>query len=142
MPKPEAFVTEIQTADLDLEMAVKPEEVEELQTGKLNRTWLALRVAARDRLNRFDKVDDGRSIEKLTETDPIIEARSTDAGNGTEQSNEEPGSTEAPGDSSVAEQNSEGQSEKVEEVRAGSTDQPDQVMTETVPMETEQVASA
>ncbi|KAJ9668096.1 hypothetical protein H2201_001902 [Coniosporium apollinis] len=69
VPSAEFFVREIQTYELDLEMAATEDEKQKLQDDILGATWRALRVAARDKLSLFDKVDDGKNLQRLLQSD-------------------------------------------------------------------------
>lgn len=69
VPSAEFFVKEIQMYELDLEMAATEDEKQKLQDDILGATWRALRVAARDKLSLFDKVDDGKNLQRLLQSD-------------------------------------------------------------------------
>ncbi|EON65357.1 hypothetical protein W97_04595 [Coniosporium apollinis CBS 100218] len=69
VPSAEFFVKEIQMYELDLEMAATEDEKQKLQDDILGTTWRALRVAARDKLSLFDKVDDGKNLQRLLQSD-------------------------------------------------------------------------
>lgn len=43
------------------------EDKHNLQEAKASKTWRALRIASKDRLSLFDKIDDGKQLEALFE---------------------------------------------------------------------------
>jgi THO complex subunit 1 len=53
----------VQNVDLDIEMASSAEEKALLEDQKMSKTWRALRLMSKTKLNLFDKVDDGKKLE-------------------------------------------------------------------------------
>jgi THO complex subunit 1 len=68
VPDAETLVKAIQNDDLDLEMATTDEEKHALQVAKTSKTWRTLRIAGKTKLTLFDKVDDGKNLEALFQT--------------------------------------------------------------------------
>jgi len=66
-PNAEMLVKDVANAELDLEMAMTDEEKQELQEAKTSKTWRALRLASKTKLNLFDQVDDGRNLQCLVQ---------------------------------------------------------------------------
>jgi THO complex subunit 1 len=60
-------VKEVAGAELDLEMATTDEERQNLQDSKTSKIWRALRLASKTKLSLFDKVDDGRNLERFVQ---------------------------------------------------------------------------
>jgi hypothetical protein len=67
LPDAEALVKDVQTVELDMEMAFTDEEKQQLQESKTSKTWRALRLASKTRLSLFDQVDDGRNLQCLVQ---------------------------------------------------------------------------
>ncbi|KAL1632858.1 hypothetical protein SLS56_003348 [Neofusicoccum ribis] len=67
IPTAESLHRGIQGDELDLEMAMTDEDKHNLQEAKASKTWRALRIASKDRLSLFDKIDDGKQLEALFE---------------------------------------------------------------------------
>ncbi|KAK0662882.1 THO complex subunit 1 [Lasiodiplodia hormozganensis] len=67
IPTAESLHRGIQEDELDLEMAMTDEDKHRLQEAKASKTWRALRIASKDRLSLFDKIDDGRQLQALFE---------------------------------------------------------------------------
>lgn len=55
--------------ELDLDFAADDEEKQKLEEAKATKTWRLLRIAAKDRLGRFDKVEDGKSVSCLIQSE-------------------------------------------------------------------------
>ncbi|KAF2761128.1 hypothetical protein EJ05DRAFT_253689 [Pseudovirgaria hyperparasitica] len=122
VPTPESFIHGIQGDDLDLEMATEDEK-ESLHTAKTSKTWRALRISSRDKLSRFDQIDDGKNIQKLTQVEPSAEPHA-ELSNVTEQGEAGSGPVELTTESSVTEKGEKVQgTPPLEEQRAGSSDQ-------------------
>ncbi|KKY17276.1 putative nuclear matrix protein [Diplodia seriata] len=67
IPTAESLHKGIQEDELDMEMAMADEDKHRLQEAKASKTWRALRVASKDRLSLFDKIDDGKQLQALFE---------------------------------------------------------------------------
>lgn len=67
LPDAEALVKDVQTVELDMEMAFTDEEKQQLQESRTSKTWRALRLASKTRLSLFDQVDDGRNLQCLVQ---------------------------------------------------------------------------
>ena len=63
LPDAQTLVRDVQNVDLDLEMADDAEEKKALEDQKMSKTWRALRLLSKTKLNLFDKVDDGKNLE-------------------------------------------------------------------------------
>ncbi|KAH7046035.1 THO complex, subunit THOC1 [Macrophomina phaseolina] len=74
IPTPESLHRGIQGDELDLEMAMTDEDKHKLQQAKASKTWRALRIASKDRLSLFDKIDDGKQLQALFEPEGSDEA--------------------------------------------------------------------
>ena len=75
-PSAESILGEIKMVDLDLEMAdpdKDPKEWAELKTKRANKTWLALRLGARKKFAVFDKIDENKSLEELSDEPTLSE---------------------------------------------------------------------
>lgn len=55
--------------ELDLDFAADDEEKQKLEEAKATKTWRLLRIAAKDRLGRFDKLEDGKSMSCLVQSE-------------------------------------------------------------------------
>lgn len=53
--------------DFRIDMSQSSEEKEESAKAKSSKTWRTLRLAARSKLNLFDKIDDGKNLKVLFE---------------------------------------------------------------------------
>ncbi|KZF22775.1 hypothetical protein L228DRAFT_268158 [Xylona heveae TC161] len=65
MPSVESFERPIEGDDLDLDMAMTDEDKQLSLNAKASKTWRALRLASRGRLNLFDKIEDGNKLQIL-----------------------------------------------------------------------------
>lgn len=63
LPDAKTLVRDVQEMDLDLDIANTEDEKRELEDQKMSKTWRALRLMSKTKLNLFDKVDDGRNLE-------------------------------------------------------------------------------
>jgi THO complex subunit 1 len=61
-------VRDVQNVDLDIEMANTDEVKKQLDDQKMSKTWRALRLMSKTKLNLFDKVDDGKNLECFVQT--------------------------------------------------------------------------
>jgi THO complex subunit 1 len=62
LPDASTLVRDVQNVDLDLEMANSEQEKAQLEDQKMSKTWRALRLMSKTKLNLFDKVDDGKNL--------------------------------------------------------------------------------
>lgn len=89
-PSAESLWQKIEADDLDMDFANTDEEKEQLQESKASKTWRALRLASRHRLDRFEKIDvDGKNLKRLFEQEVIEEGSGAgkDADSGVTASN-------------------------------------------------------
>ncbi|KAL8904332.1 MAG: hypothetical protein Q9207_003343 [Kuettlingeria erythrocarpa] len=70
LPKVEDYKAPIIEDEFDMEMARTEEEKEEAATRKASKMWRALRLASKDRLNLFDKIEDGKDLGPLFDPPP------------------------------------------------------------------------
>ena len=68
IPTVESFRGPIAEDDFDLSMAKNEEEKKRAEEARASKNWRVLRVASKNRLGLFDKIDDGSSIEALFQT--------------------------------------------------------------------------
>lgn len=59
---------DVQNVDLDIEMANTEEEKKQLEDQKMSKTWRALRLMSKTKLDLFDKVNDGNNLECFVKT--------------------------------------------------------------------------
>ncbi|KAF2267932.1 nuclear matrix protein [Lojkania enalia] len=78
LPSAELYQQKNQTIELDLEMVTSEEERRQLEGGKTSNTWRGLRLASKDRLSSFDRVEYGKGLERLFQPVSSIEAASED----------------------------------------------------------------
>ncbi|OCL07779.1 hypothetical protein AOQ84DRAFT_319438 [Glonium stellatum] len=74
VPSAESFAEAVAGIELDMEMAMAEEEKENLGEAKTSKTWRALRIASKDKLSLFDRIEDGKSLERLFQPDTVDEA--------------------------------------------------------------------
>jgi len=92
LPSADSLVKEVETVELDLEMAMDDEEKQTLEDAKSTKTWRLLRIASKSNLGRFDKVEDGKNLSRLVQPDAPedgVEESAPDASEG--QDNGAPG---------------------------------------------------
>lgn len=71
VPSAESFAEAVAGIELDMDMAVAEQEKENLGEAKTSKTWRALRIASRDKLSLFDRIEDGKSLERLFQPDTV-----------------------------------------------------------------------
>ena len=69
IPTAESFERPIADDDFEIEMAKTNEEKQLAIDAKASKLWRALRIASKNKLNRFDKIDDGNNLKALFEPD-------------------------------------------------------------------------
>lgn len=52
-------------SELDLDIADAEEEKRQLEEKKTSNTWRGLRLASKDRLSSFDRLEHGKGLERL-----------------------------------------------------------------------------
>ena len=67
MPKAETLVKKVTEIDLDLDFAATDEEKQALEESKAGKLWRTLRITSKTKLNLFEKLDDGGSLNILIE---------------------------------------------------------------------------
>ncbi|KAL8760047.1 MAG: hypothetical protein Q9184_003442 [Pyrenodesmia sp. 2 TL-2023] len=70
LPKVEDYKAAIMEDEFDIAMARTEEEKEEAATRKASKMWRALRLASKNRLNLFDKIEDGKDLGALFDPPP------------------------------------------------------------------------
>ena len=65
IPSIESFRGPIAEDDFDLRMANNDEEKQRAEEARASKYWRILRIASKNKLGMFDKIDDGSSIEAL-----------------------------------------------------------------------------
>ncbi|KAI4120776.1 MAG: hypothetical protein LQ338_006773 [Usnochroma carphineum] len=73
LPRVEDYKAPIMEDEFDMEMAKTEEEKEAAETARASKMWRALRLASKNRLNVFDKIEDGKDLGPLF--DPPSEER-------------------------------------------------------------------
>ena len=62
VPTVESFMQPIENDQLDMDMAMRDEDKRLSMEAKASKTWRALRIASKSKLNLFDKIEDGRNL--------------------------------------------------------------------------------
>ncbi|KAI4159396.1 MAG: hypothetical protein L6R39_000374 [Caloplaca ligustica] len=70
LPKVEDYKAPILEDEFDMEMARTEEEKEEAGTKRASKMWRALRLASKNRLNLFDRIEDGKDLGALFDPPP------------------------------------------------------------------------
>lgn len=78
VPKVEDFKGPIMEDEFDLEMAKTEAEREAVAVAKASKMWRTLRLASKNRLNLFDKLEDGSGLAPLFEQVPPLPANKAD----------------------------------------------------------------
>ncbi|KAF2178872.1 nuclear matrix protein [Zopfia rhizophila CBS 207.26] len=90
VPSGESYVRDVQTMELDLDMVTSEQEKREMGENKASNTWRALRIASKDKLSLFERLDgqdaqrqftaqlDSKVLERLFQPEPAIEATGED----------------------------------------------------------------
>ena len=74
-PAMDSYMRGIADDEFNIDMAQNTEEKEEAIKAKVSKTWRTLRLASRNKLNLFDKIDDGKNLKILFETTSVPEGR-------------------------------------------------------------------
>ncbi|EEP77785.1 conserved hypothetical protein [Uncinocarpus reesii 1704] len=69
-PSPDSYMRGIADDEFNIEMAQNDDEKEEAARGKASKAWRVLRLSSRSKLNKFDKIDDGKNLKILFESPP------------------------------------------------------------------------
>lgn len=64
--------------ELDLEMVTSEEEKRQLEERKTSNTWRGLRLASKSRLSSFDRLEQGKGLERLFQPVSSSEAAGED----------------------------------------------------------------
>ncbi|KAL9017440.1 MAG: hypothetical protein Q9185_005258 [Variospora sp. 1 TL-2023] len=75
LPKVEDYKVPIMEDEFDIEMAKTEEEKETAGTAKASKMWRALRLASKNRMNMFDKIEDGKDLGALFDPPPPSPAK-------------------------------------------------------------------
>ncbi len=67
-PPADSLLSGIANDELDFEMAMTDEDKQLYTNAKASKTWRALRIASRNKLKRFDEVQDGNNLKTLFES--------------------------------------------------------------------------
>ncbi|KAL8774527.1 MAG: hypothetical protein Q9209_000900 [Squamulea sp. 1 TL-2023] len=70
LPKVEDFKAPIMEDEFDMEMAKTEEEKEAIAVAKASKMWRTLRIASKNRLNLFDKLEEGNGLGPLFDPPP------------------------------------------------------------------------
>lgn len=65
IPTAESFQGAIEGDDLDIQMAQSEDEKQVAMNARASKTWRTLRIAAKSKLNMFDKIEDGNNLQAL-----------------------------------------------------------------------------
>lgn len=79
VPSVEYYANKVRMTELDLEMADTEEEKRELQDRKSSYTWRGLRLASKNQLSLFDKIEPGKGLEVFLPVTSSIEATGDDS---------------------------------------------------------------
>ncbi|KAL9593531.1 MAG: hypothetical protein Q9219_007510 [cf. Caloplaca sp. 3 TL-2023] len=71
LPTVEDYKAPILEDEFDMDMAKTEEEKENMAVAKASKTWRALRIASKSRLNMFDKLEEGKGLGPLFEMPPV-----------------------------------------------------------------------
>ncbi|KAI9833141.1 MAG: hypothetical protein M1819_003763 [Sarea resinae] len=81
LPLAESFQGPIMDNDFDIDMAGDDEAKKtELEEQKASKLWRALRIASKNKLKLFDKIDDGRKLEVLFRKEEELDERARSEG--------------------------------------------------------------
>ncbi|KAL8843016.1 MAG: hypothetical protein Q9176_002319 [Flavoplaca citrina] len=80
LPKVEDFKAPIMDDEFDLDRAQTDTEKESISVAKASKMWRTLRVASKNRLNLFDKLDDGNGMAPLFDPPPAAKGDDVDQG--------------------------------------------------------------
>ncbi|QVM10040.1 hypothetical protein D8B26_004703 [Coccidioides posadasii str. Silveira] len=81
-PGAESYMRGITDDEFNLDMAQNSDEKEEAAKAKASKIWRVLRLSSRSKLNRFDKIEDGRNLKILFENPPPPEKAVAEAEDG------------------------------------------------------------
>ena len=68
VPTAESFRGPIAEDEFDIEMAKTEEDKQLARSARASKMWRTLRIAARNKLNLFDRIDDGNNLRALFES--------------------------------------------------------------------------
>ncbi|KAL8674132.1 MAG: hypothetical protein Q9168_001469 [Polycauliona sp. 1 TL-2023] len=80
LPKVEDFKGPIMEDEFDLDMAKTEEEKESIGVAKASKLWRTLRIASKNRLNLFDKLEEGNGLGPLFDPPPATRGQDVDPG--------------------------------------------------------------
>lgn len=69
IPSIESFKALIADDEFDLAMAKTDEDKQLTTNARSSKLWRTLRIASKNRLNRFDQIDDGNNLQALFQTE-------------------------------------------------------------------------
>ncbi|KAL8861485.1 MAG: hypothetical protein Q9178_002009 [Gyalolechia marmorata] len=78
VPKVEDFKAPIMEDEFDMDMAKTEEEKEAIAVAKASKMWRTLRLASKNRLNLFDKLEDGNGLGPLFDPPPVTKGDEAD----------------------------------------------------------------
>jgi len=87
IPTAESFERPIADDEFEIEMAKTDEEKRLATDARASKLWRTLRIASKNKLNRFDRIDDGNNLKALFEPDGD-ESKKADV-NGLDENNEQ-----------------------------------------------------
>ncbi len=89
IPTPESFQRPIADDDFEIEMAKTDEEKRLATDARASKLWRTLRIASKNKLNLFDKIDDGNNLKILFDVDGDENREKMDV-NGTDENADQP----------------------------------------------------
>ncbi|KAL8871270.1 MAG: hypothetical protein Q9174_002863 [Haloplaca sp. 1 TL-2023] len=96
LPKMEDYKDPIAEDDFNIGMAKNEAEKEEAAVAKASKTWRALRIASKSRLNAFDKIEDGNNLGPLFDPPPLPSEKNDENDQPRKPDTEESKETEVP----------------------------------------------
>lgn len=89
LPQVKDYKAPIMEDEFDMEMARTEEEKEEAATRRASKMWRALRLASKDRLNLFDRIEDGKGLGVLFDPPAVKEMKKAEEDKDDEVRNDE-----------------------------------------------------
>ncbi|KAL8790779.1 MAG: hypothetical protein Q9213_000403 [Squamulea squamosa] len=80
LPKVEDFKAPIMEDEFDMDMAKTEEEKDAIAVAKASKMWRTLRIASKNRLNLFDKLEEGNGLGPLFDPPPAAKRHEIDQG--------------------------------------------------------------
>ena len=77
-PSADSYSTKVRSTELDLDMVTSEEDKRQQEERKISNTWRGLRLASKTRLSSFDRLEQGKELERLFQPVTSIEAAGED----------------------------------------------------------------